>query len=264
MKIIAQYFKLFFLDCQIKISRAMMYRSDFFIGILTTFVFSFIAPLFQLFIYSRTNGYPGWNLNEIILFQSVLLFWTGLSESIFVDLKRVISAIVASGNFDRFLLLPYSPIFMLLTKGFDWKPLGTLLAGFSGIIYTSIKLNISFSIVNFILFFISIFFGLILYIAFLIIFCTIAIRLINVERLREIFDKITMFSNYPAEVYTHTIKFIYLSVLPIGLWIYYPASALLGRFNSMIYVGIISSIMLLILSIIFWNHQLKKHTSAGG
>lgn len=264
MKTIFCFLRLTWYDCKIKLARAMSYRFDFISGLIMSFCFSFIAPLFQLFIYSKTNGYPGWNLNEILLFQAVLLLWLGVTETFFADVKRTSGLIIQFGNFDRLLLIPYPSIIVLLSKGFTWTSLGTLLAGCISLILT-IRLNdLSLSVIQILLFAITLFGGIILHVSLLIIYCSILLRLIYVERLREIFDRITFFSSFPAEVYSHIVKFFYLTIIPVGLWVWFPAKILLGHIDLLVIWGLFATCIIFVLSVLFWKFQLKNYSSAGG
>jgi ABC-2 type transport system permease protein len=264
MKNAKAYLTLFLCDCKIRLARAMEFRADFISGILLSLVFSGMAPLFQFFIYSKTNGYPGWSLDQIILFQAVFLLWAGINDTLFGNVRYIIEFTVQYGFLDRFLTLPYSAIGIILTRGFNYKGIGTAIAGIIALIYSVLSLPYSFHWWNFALFFIFILLGLVLSISLLIIFGVIAIRIIYVMKLQDIMNRITFFGSFPAEIYNGAIRFTYLTVLPIGMWIYYPAQALLGRLNKFAVYGSLFCVVVFFVSILLWNYQIKRYVSAGG
>ena len=136
------YINIYIIQCKIKLLRAMEFRFNFIMGIFLSLIFSCAAPLFQFLIYSKTNGYPGWNFDQMILFQAVLLLWSGIIGTFLGNLRPLITVVAKFGLFDRFLLFPYPSISVLITSGFGYNSFGTLIAGLLALIYSIIKLNI--------------------------------------------------------------------------------------------------------------------------
>jgi ABC-2 type transport system permease protein len=262
--LLADLFRIFICECKVRLTRAVEFRVNFFIGIFTSFTFSCAAPLFQFLIYRSTTGYPGWSFDQILLFQALLLFWSGFTKTLFGNIRPLIEVCFKYGLFDRYLVYPYPPIGLLLTNGFDYQSVGTLLAGVITVIYSIIKLKLHIDITVILLFFFFQVQGILLYLAFIIFYCAIALKLINIKRLDEILNNIFFFGNFPAEVFSGILQFIYLSVLPLAIWIYYPAQVLLDRIEIFPITAVILCPVLFSGSLFFWYIQLKRYTSAGG
>jgi len=264
MKSIPHLLILYLTEAKIKIAKSMEYRADFFLSILISLSFSLFGPLFQFLIYTKTNGYPGWSFDQILLFQAILLLWSGMIELLFGEYKINLHLVVQNGLFDRYMLMPYSSIGLLLTKGFTYRAFGTVVAGIVAMLIVVSRIEISIGLSEILLFILFIVAGLLLYISLLILYSVVALRLIYVDRLKEIFNKIVEFGSFPAEIFSGSFKFFYLAILPIGIWIYYPAQALLGRVDSYIIWTLLSIVLLFIVALRLWKMQLKKYTSAGG
>jgi ABC-2 type transport system permease protein len=264
MRDINYLFKLFLFESKLKLARAMEFRADFIFSLITTFIQSFMAPLFQIFIYTKTNGYPGWTFNQIMIFQAIMLLYSGITETLLGNVKYIMESIVQYGLLDRYLLLPYSSIGFILTKGFNYRNLGIIIAGILSLMFAIFHLGLILNWIQIVLFILFIILGIFLMIAFNIFFCSIALRIVYVVRLKEILERIYFFSGFPAEIYSGIIRFIYLAILPLGICIYYPAQTLLGRLNVFSIYGSIATIVLFIVSINVWNRQIKKYTSSGG
>ncbi|HEX3048436.1 MAG TPA: ABC-2 family transporter protein [Bacillota bacterium] len=258
------YVRVFISDCQIKLARAMEFRFDFIAGSIMAFIGSFINILFQFFIYSKTKGFPGWSFDQVLLFQSVVLLVTGIRDTIFGNVRPFFEGGVQFGGVDRILLFPFSSLGMVLVKGFQHSSFPFILSGLLTLVYSLNRLKISLQWwqVGLLLLFIVI--GLILYLAFTIFHCALALRFIYVERLREVFDRIVNFSCYPAEIFSGLAKIIYLAIIPIAVFSYYPSQVLLGRLNVICILGASISLVLFWGSIMFWNIQLKKYSGTGG
>lgn len=255
---------LFIQDCKLRLLKAMEFRLEFFTGIITSLAFSCIVPLFQFLIYKNTRGYPGWTFDEILLFQAVLLFWIGFTDTIFGDIKPLMEATIQYGLFDRYLIFPYPPLVILLTRGFNYRSTGTLLAGIIALTYAFIKLSISLTWWRIVLFLVYFAAGILLYLALLILYCTIALRLVYVLNLSVVLDKIIQLGNWPVEIFSGTLKIISFSVLPIAIWINIPCRILLGHLEVTAVFSLIPALILFIVSLILWNKNLKNYTSAGG
>jgi len=264
MKNATYLLKLFIFDCSLKLARAMEFRADFISSFIASFILSFMGPLFQFFIYSKTNGYPGWTFSQIMLFQAIMLLYSGITETLLGNVRYVMESIVQYGLLDRYLLLPCSSIGYILTKGFNFRTFGVIIAGIVSLVFSIIHFGLVITWIQIIVFTLFIILGVFLMIAFNIFYCSIALRIVYVVRLKEILDRICFFAGFPAEIYSGFVRFIYLTILPLGIWIYYPAQTLLGRLNSYSIYGSISAIILFFVSIKVWNIQIKKYTSSGG
>ena len=75
--------EIFFWSCKLSIARSMEYRLDFFLGLFVNLLLSLAGPLFQYLLFAQVDGYPGWGISEIILFQGVLLLVLGLKTLLF-------------------------------------------------------------------------------------------------------------------------------------------------------------------------------------
>ncbi|MGE5607185.1 MAG: ABC transporter permease [Bacteroidota bacterium] len=264
MRTLISLFRLFLFNCKIRIARSIEFRFDFFLGIFVALTLSAIGPLVQYLIFIRTNGYPGWNIDQIVLFQGVLLLWLGLKDTIFGDLRNMVQNLVRKGEFDRLLLKPYPPMGVILAGGFYYYGIGTVIAGLIVIVYAINKLHLLINLWQvgfFLLFLIA---GLILYMGFMILFCTLVIIIVFTFRAGEILDKILRFSEFPLEIFPRLTRLLFITVLPFAVWIYFPAQTLLGRLESKALLGIVFSFVVFWINLKFWDWGLKKYTSAGG
>lgn len=256
--------KLFLSNAEIKLSRALAFQANFVLSLLGNLVYSFIAPLFQLLIYQNTSGYPGWSPEDMLLFQAMLLFWIGLTETLFGDVRKEMADAIRQGNFDHFLLLPYPALAIIFGKGFSYRGLGTLLAGAISVVYFGSKSLDETNWWHYSAFIVYLITGLLFYVSLLIVFCTVAIKTVYVERLKEVMDRLVFFGNFPAQAFAGSLKTLYTIFLPMAIWVHYPAEALLGKADGWPVYAILMTLLFFASSILVWDYQLKKYTSAGG
>ncbi len=264
MRWIKTALELFSLQSQIKLQQLMQYRTDFTIGLLMALSFSAIGPLFQFLIYTQTKGYPGWNLNQILLFQGILLLSSGIQSTFFGEVRGQIVQLMWQGEFDRLLLKPFPPLLNLLTGGFSPSAIGTLLIGGGTIAWTWVRSGAALTWSAFFLFLLFLGVGVMLSLSATILFSTLTVRWVDPMRLSEVLDKMFFFGYYPLDVYPLVWRTLFITVLPFSVAVYWPAQALLGRLDLSAWVAAGATLTIWVGVIWFWDRQLKQYTSAGG
>lgn len=252
------------LDLKMKAKRALAFRLNFAINLLISLFYSLIFSTFQFFVYTGIKGYPGWSVEQMLLFQATLLFWTGITDFLFGGVKQLIDVEVVYGNLDRFFVWPPHTLISLFTRGTNIYALSSILAGLTGITTMLVRLHWVpglRAIAAFALFFVS---GLIFYAALLIFYCGCTLFMVKMERLREVLDRVVFFGSFPADAYFGPGKAAFISLFPIALWVYLPTRALLGRVEPFAFSAVVMTAGFFFAALRFWRHQERKYTSAGG
>jgi len=256
--------RLFWLDVRLKLKRALAFRANFVLGLLSSLFFSFVLSVFQFFVFVGIQGYPGWTSEQLLLFQAGLVFWTGVSDFLFGGVRQLIDQEVAHGNFDRFFLWPPHPLVSVLTRGSNVYALASVCAGGLGLVVVWRRLDVSLTggtLALAALFFVS---GLILYLALVIVYCGATLFWVKMERLREVLDRVVFFGSFPADAYFAPSKSALLVCFPIALWVHLPVQALLGRAPLSGLGAVATSALVFTLALCFWRRQERLYTSAGG
>ncbi len=256
--------KLFHWNCKLDIARSMEYRFDFILGTIIGLAFTSSGPILQYLIFTQTKGFPGWNLEQIILFQGILLFISGVKTMIFGSNTYFISGIVRQGDFDRLLLKPYSPMGIILASGFSLNNIGALIPGAVIVVYSIISMKLHMGFVQIAVFLLAVFFGLVLYMGFLALYSSIVIIVVQIGRLDELMYQFLRFGEYPLSIFSKTLKTALITFIPFAVWVNIPANALLNRLDYTIPVTFAFCALFFYVSLRIWNQCLKKYTSAGG
>jgi ABC-2 type transport system permease protein len=256
--------KLFIANSKLVISRSLAYRFDFLVSVVMSIGFSGVGPLIQYLIFTKTQGYPGWSITQMILFQGIVLTSVGLRDFLFGNVRSIVMDLVRKGDFDRLLLKPYPPMGVLLTSGFNSNGIGTIMAGAGIVWYAIVQLQLSIGIVQIALFAAVVLSGLLLYMAMIVLFCCIVVMIIQMGRIGELLDMLLRFSDYPLQIFPQLLQITFVTLLPLAVVNYYPAQFLLGRANSMAFVAMAGSLLFFWIMLKWWDVCLKKYTSAGG
>lgn len=264
MKKILRLFGLFILNTKLNIAKQMEYRFNFILTSIIALIFSGMGPLLQYLIFTQTKGFPGWNLDQIILFQGILLIVLGLQNLLFGELQWFISNLIWRGELDRLLLKPYPPIGIILTSGFSLNSTGSILAGIVITVYSVVKLQLDIGFFQLVLFLVYIAVGLILSMALNVLFSCMVIVLVRLGRMNEIFGFLSRFGEYPIDIYSNALKLVFTTAVPFAVWAYIPAKVLLGALDVSMVYSFVCTILFFLASLMLWNRCLKKYTSAGG
>lgn len=264
MKKVVTLAQLFLWNSSLSISKSMQYRFNFLTGAVMTVLFSLIGPLVQYLLFTQTKGFPGWNLNQIILFQGVLLLTAGLKNTLLGNTKNQFIGLIRDGAFDRFLLKPFPPMGLLMATSFTLEGAGTLISGIAVMIYASIKLSLVISGWTLGLFIICIVTGLLFYAALDIIHCSLIVLTVADGGIQGIMNAYLRFSEYPLEIFPKYLQLLFVTLLPMAVLIYYPAQVLLGRIDLKLIYCFLGVMVFFVLSLNLWKSVLKKYVSAGG
>ncbi len=264
MAIASEAVSLFFFNSKMLLMRMMQYRFNFIMGLFVAFGFSALGPLAQFLLYSNSNGYPGWNWDQMLLFQAVLLLVNGLTDILFGSVRRTIDSLMEKGEFDRLLLKPFPPLLMLLTSGFKPYGLGTVVVGIAGTLWAVIRIGMPAGVLGFVYFIIFLFARVLLQAGVHILYCFFTVRWIYPMRLDEITDKILSYGNYPMEIYPMFLQTVFTTVVPFAIACYWPAKALLGPVSWTAFTALGGTILFVLVTVLLWKHQLKSYVSGGG
>jgi ABC-2 type transport system permease protein len=260
----AELLRLFGLNCKLTLESGMAYRADFMLGLLTSLAFTSMGPIVQYLIFTQTKGYPGWNTDQILLFQGIFLFSMGLNNTIFGAVREKALSILRNGDFDRYLLKPYSAIGILLAGGFSLKDMGSLLAGTGITVSMMIRMRLAPGPLDILLFVWFIAVGALVFMGITILLCGLVIVLVQMGRIPNFFDNVLRFAGYPLNIYSGLFKAVFLTVFPLAVLAYLPSQALLHRLDWSMVWGSLGGLLIVWLSLKFWGYCLSKYTSAGG
>jgi ABC-2 type transport system permease protein len=257
-------FDFFVETLKLRIEEQMMYKLNFIIMVITLMSFNLVLPFATILIYLNSNGFPGWDFNQIILFQGVFILVNSVDLMFFQRVDWSLSYDVRNGVFDRYLLYPVNTLAYLTFTNFSLEHIADALLGIAVIIYAVIKLKISLSIADFFLFigFLLVAFAFLLSLA--VIKCAILIRVVRGGRLGEFFRTVQTFGQYPVNIYNSFLSSIFRYVLPLTVLAYIPSMVLLGNITKSFFIAGGVVFIIAIIAVVLWNSSLKKYTSAGG
>lgn len=241
----------------------MAYRIDLFFSALIMLLFELIIPFVTFLIYQTGAGFPGWNFNEVLLLQSVFLLSKGITFPFFAGIVWNVLIRIREGTFDLLLIKPRNILFVTLLTGIDIEDLGKLIGGIVLFIYAVNQIP-NPGAINWIIFILLLFCSIIVFISFSFIMSGSGFKWVGNSRIYEVFGALTSFAMYPKSIFSKGVQILITAIIPIALMGTLPASFLLQKSVSGLFISLGSCFFLLAFSIFFWYRMLRSYTSAGG
>jgi ABC-2 type transport system permease protein len=216
---------------------------------------------------ARFNGIGGMNINQVLFMLGYSLAVSGAINTFFSYNVFFISRVIGRGQLDHILIMPQPVWLTLLTEGFiPVSGSGVLLSGFGIMLYALIKLELIThplflaGVIVCWLFSIVISFSFSLLWGSLAFYAPVAAE----EVCTSVEDFFSSLKNFPLNGLGTLGKTVLLSVLPVGLYAWFPTAALLGlsgRFNIAL-MALIAAVYLGLAGLVF-RRGLQHYVKCG-
>jgi len=245
------------------LSRALTYRLNFVMSMLITFLFNALFPLVTVLIYRAGARFPGWNIYEALLMQSVFTLSNGLACIMFSGVLWTTMQHIREGSYEIVLLRPVNPLFFLIASNFDPGSAGLIIGGGALFAFSLAHTGIVSlaAIPQFVLLFAA---GFAVMAGIQMIMAATAFKWVGNSRIPEIFDSIMTFGKYPVTIFPRAVQSIVTLVIPVGMIGFFPASALLGRLDPAAFCAVVPCVAFMFLGIWLYHYMVKLYEGAGG
>jgi len=244
----------------------MEYRTDFFIGMLSFFILQGSNLIFISLIFSRIPSLNGWSYHQVLFIYGLSQIPRGLDHLFTDNLWLLANSYVRSGQFDKYLLRPINPLFHLIAERFQPDAFGEILIGIIIFTFSYIKLGLSFTIVQWLLLFVVILTGVVIYTSIKLIGSSLALWTKRSQHFLFIVYQLADFSSYPMSIFSQMIKTILTFVIPFAFVSFIPASYFLGipaMSHTVLKCCSVAFILWFISYHVVWKSGLKAYESTG-
>lgn len=258
---------------KIGMQTSMEYKTNFILGLLTTF-FPMIINMFVWYVIyqDKTNTVLfGYTYSQMIMYTVL----AGLvSTLVSTNLASEMSNDIVTGELNKFLAQPISYFWYRVSNYFGVKLFHSTILSACGAVVIVIMVNkyqITLDIVNIGLAIIAIIFSVFLNFTIFYIVGMSGFYITNVGYLYSAVQALFNIASggvFPLSIFGKSICRV-LNVLPFQYIVYFPLNIINGKLSKYeIYIGLLTQIMwifvLVILSRIFWRKGIKKYVGVGG
>ena len=258
-----KHLKLYRVCLRTAFSQAVAYRADFLMGSLITLLSNILFPLVTILIYANGASFPGWNMWEVLLIQSIYSMSTGVASMMLSGVVWVTMDHIREGSFETVLLKPISPLFYIIATNCDVRSISLVLGGMVMAIIAACQTGIAGvgAIGSFVLLFFA---GFMVLCGMNLIMAAISFKWVGNSRIPEIFDSISNFGKYPLVIFPKAVQVLSVLIIPVAVIGYFPSSALLGRLDPKAYIVLLPCALFLCFGIWLYNKMILLYEGVGG
>ena len=258
-----RYFAVLREGMRVSFAAASTYRVNFLLNTFIMLISNILFPLVTILIYGADAGFPGWDFYEVLLIQAVFLLSSGAARLMFNNLLWVTMQHIVEGTFEIVLIKPLDPLFFLLASSFEIESVSLILGGaivFGVALYNTVALTLA----TFLQFFILFCAGLFVNLGIALIMTATSFKWVGNSRIPEIFDSIQTFGKYPQNIFPNAVRGFTAFIIPVAMIGCFPATALLGKAEPVMFIAIIPCVLFLLAGILLFRGMIHLYEGVGG
>ncbi len=244
-----------------------IFRADFITSIIYLMVYQGIFIIFwHSVIVGIGTNIAGWNEVELVLLVLSALIYSSIKLMFygFTTMGRK----VQTGEIDKYLCRPISPLFALLAEDMKiWPAIQSLFTCCLLFFVLEAIYDFDYKSMKIMLFFISILLGSMMLILLEGVISLLAFWLGDISKLTFTFNSFSNFQRYPLTILPTSFQFFLTWILPIGLVSSIPVAILTNKIpevHSIFLFQVIGVGFWLVVFVLLWRKALKSYDSMGG
>jgi len=247
------------------IKRVLEYRGDFITGILAVGAIHVTVFITLGITFSQIPHLMGWSYAEVLFIYGYARLIKALQVLLFNNLWGFAYGTVRSGDFDRYLIRPVSPLFHVLFERFSLESISELTAGIVALSIALKDLPLNLHVGNIALFICILPFSLLTQVGSMLLPCSAAFWTKRSGNIVGMANRFADLGANPANVYARVVRESITYVFPVAFIAYYPCVYFLRGENPLFNLGgtVIAGVLLFSAAVFFFNRGIKIYESAG-
>lgn len=248
---------------------ALQYRTDTLIIVVMALVFQGTGFAFAWVVLTRFEAIGGWSLGEIAFLYGLRLIVhavAGVLAGPFFGLEWQ----VRSGQFDRYLVRPVSPLLQFMTQSVQISVLGDLLGGLAILLAANALTDVAWTLPAIAYLLLAIIGGALVELATRILIGALTFKTLTSAPLMFLSDSVfSTYANYPLSIFGSILAWIFTFLVPLAFIAYLPATVLLDRTAELqlapaiAYAAPLAGLVWLAVATRVFNGQISHYQSAG-
>ena len=224
---------------------------------------SFGAGFVVLFVmFANAESVGGWSFTEALALLGVFMVFEAFIDLFMYPNLNKVPEYIRKGNMDFFLLKPVSSQFMVSFRYASVWRLPELLLGLSLVFYGMVRTD-ALSLPSVLLTLALLLCGAAIVYAIWFMLTTTAFWLVKVDNISELFYAFFSAGRFPVSAFPVWARFVLTFIVPIAFITTVPAAAAVGRLEWPLALGgVVTALLLLLVSHAFWRYAVANYTSA--
>lgn len=209
------------------------YRANVITSIIGGLIYQLTGFVTVWIIVVRFNEIGGWSLGEITFLYGMRLASHGIFYACFSQMFEA-DRVLLTGEYDRFLVRPISPLLQLFTRRLRINSFGDLIGGALLLAVASARVDIDWSLLA-VLFLISVVIGgALVEGAVQISLGSLSFRFLQAMSVRTTVNEIfNLYGNYPFSIFPRVLEYLLTFALPVAFVAFLPSTLILSREDSL-------------------------------
>ncbi len=243
---------------------AMQYKYSFFMTLVGQFMTSFSAFISIYILFLRFGNVDGYTFEEVLICYACVLFSYTCAECFFRGFD-VFPSLMKSGSFDRTMVQPRSPMFLVLCSRIEFARAGRFLQAAVIMVYAVVNSTFIWNAKKIAVLILMCISGSAMFSGLFIIYASLCFFTLDGLEFMNIFtDGGRELGKYPLDIYGKNILKFFTYIIPLACVQYWPFTYISGRSDSVIRCFMpLFGIIFLILCTLIWKIGLRRYKSAG-
>lgn len=259
------YWKMYKVYLKNFLKKNLEYRLDFAVGTLSMIAEQGLGLGFILIVFQTFPEIAGWKLSELLLIYAFATMGRSIHVLFFDGIWTFGWKYIKSGEFDRLLTKPVSPLFQIISESVQYSGVFQFFIGLIALIYAWATLTIPINFVNILMILVFVASSAMIYIGVCLFFMVFSFWMVNSLPLTYAMFAFDRASRYPVAIFPPILAGVMTFILPYAFTGYYPATFFLSE-NHYTNISLLTPIVGVVccgVAGFFWRFGLKAYSGAG-
>jgi ABC-2 type transport system permease protein len=249
---------------QTYLKRRLTYRADFFVEIITDFMFNALNLLFIIIVFQHTHLLGSWTKYEVIFVYGFFMIPYGIFTCIF-NLWDFTERYVVKGEMDRVLMRPINNLVQIMLENIDPSSLFGAGAGAIIMAISGYQLGLTPGMADLFIFLLFTVSATAIYVGIYVSLNALSFFTDSPTGIGPMIWNVQNYGRYPVDIYNRPIKVLLTWVLPFAFVGIYPSAYFLHKQQmlTMAWITPVVGAVVLTIGISIWNFGVRKYRGAG-
>lgn len=249
---------------KVKLMSLMEYRFDIIASCLGTYGYTLMILIFIDVIFRNVNTVAGWNRDEILMLFAMSQFCFYFFYTFFWSIWSQVPDAIRTGDLDKLLLKPISPLFQLVTQEFtliEAAPSMILPFALTALVWNRLDLHPTLFQVSATA--IALLAGAAISVLVQLNLALLSFWVSDTKPLQKSFAELEDLRKYPLAIYPESVRWLVVTLVPIGLVAYAPTYLLVKGWSIVWFALPLATLLFFVLMTMFiWRYGTRAYTSA--
>lgn len=265
IKLFRKYLKIYWLYFKQYWKSRLIYKTDFALGFIGQAISLATSLAFLTLIFTQVETLQGWTYNEMLFLAGLGGMIMNLHHIFFFNIFHLGKEYIVTGDMDRFLLRPLSPLFQVYADNVSDNNLSKFIINAALIVYAGTEIGIVVTPIMILYGLGAVISGVMLFSSTYLLFATTAFWTGKSESAIWLIFRVSDFRKYPFNIYGIAIQIILITIIPLALASFFPATFFLGKdsWTNWQILSIFAGPVFFLMSYRFWKYGMSNYSSTG-